>query len=112
MKLIDHSDLVEKMNAKYGQLYAPTLIPAAVYPGQSADNKASGVWNVLVVNASMPEQTAYDITRTIFEKQAELIAVHKEAGNIRLENQSVANAGLPFHPGAAKYLAEKGVTVE
>jgi hypothetical protein len=67
---------------------------------------------VLVVNASMPEQLAYEISRTIFEKQADLIAVHKEAANIKLENQSLANAGIPFHPGALKYFAEKGLKVE
>jgi TRAP-type uncharacterized transport system substrate-binding protein len=67
---------------------------------------------VLVVNASMPDQLAYDITKTIFEKRDDLVAVHKEAANIKLENQSLANAGIPFHPGAAKYLAEKGMKVE
>jgi TRAP transporter TAXI family solute receptor len=112
MKLIDHDDLVEKMNAKYGKLYAATTIGKAVYPGQTADNKATSVWNVLVVNASMPDQLAYDITKTVFEKQADLVAVHKEATNIKLENQSLANAGIPYHPGSLKYLAEKGVKVE
>jgi TRAP transporter TAXI family solute receptor len=112
MKLIDHDDLVEKMNDKYGKLYVSTPISANVYPGMAAPNKSSSVWNVLVVNAAMPDQRAYDITRTIFEKQADLVAVHKEAANIKLENQSLANAGIPFHPGAAKYLAEKGVKAE
>jgi TRAP transporter TAXI family solute receptor len=112
MKLIDHADLVPKMNAKYGKLYAPATIGKSVYPGQAADNAATSVWNVLVVNASMPDQLAYDITKTVFEKQAELVAVHKEASNIKLENQSLANAGIPYHPGSLKYLAEKGVKVE
>ncbi len=112
MKLIDHSDLVEKMNAKHGKLYAPTPIAKSVYPGQGTDNKASSVWNVLVVNASMTDQLAYDITKTVFEKRDDLIAVHKEASNIKLENQSLANAGIPFHPGSLKYFAEKGVKVE
>ncbi len=112
MKLIDHADLVEKMNAKHGKLYAATPIGKAVYPGMTADNQATSVWNVLVVNQSMTDQLAYDITKTIFEKQADLVAVHKEALNIKLENQSIANAGIPFHPGALKFFAEKGVKVE
>jgi TRAP transporter TAXI family solute receptor len=112
MVLIDHEDLVEKMNAKHGKLYAPTTIGKAVYPSIAADNKSSSVWNVLVVNASMPDQLAYDITKTLFEKQADLVAVHKEAANIKLDNQSLANAGIPFHPGAAKFFTEKGVKVE
>jgi hypothetical protein len=112
IKLIDHADLVEKMNAKYGNLYAKATIGKSVYPGMTADNAATSVWNVLVVNESMPEQMAYDITKTVFEKQADLVAVHKEAANIKLENQSIANAGIPFHPGSLKYFSEKGVKVE
>jgi TRAP transporter TAXI family solute receptor len=112
IKLIDHADLVEKMNAKYGNLYAKATIGKSVYPGMAGDNAATSVWNVLVVNESMPEQMAYDITKTVFEKQADLVAVHKEAANIKLENQSIANAGIPFHPGSLKYFSEKGVKVE
>jgi TRAP transporter TAXI family solute receptor len=112
IKLIDHSDLVPKMNAKYGNLYAPATIGKSVYPGMAADNAATSVWNVLVANESMTEQMAYDITKTVFEKQADLVAVHKEAANIKLENQSVANSGIPFHPGALKYFSEKGIKVE
>jgi TRAP transporter TAXI family solute receptor len=101
------------MNAKYGPLYSATPIPASVYPGQKADNKSTSVWNVLVVNQNMTDQMAYDITKTLFEKQADLIAVHKEAANIKLDNQKIANTGgIAFHPGAAKYLAEKGIKVE
>jgi hypothetical protein len=59
----------------------------------------------------MPEQMAYDITKTVFEKQADLVAVHKEAANIKLENQSLANSGIPFHAGALKYFSENGIKV-
>src|SRR5713226_4551078 len=48
IKLIDHSDVVDKMNAKYGNLYVTDVIPSKTYPGQDADNKISTVWNILV----------------------------------------------------------------
>jgi TRAP-type uncharacterized transport system substrate-binding protein len=48
--------------------------------------------------------------KTLFEKKPELVAVHKEAENIDLKNQSIATP-LPFHPGAKKYLDEKGIKV-
>src|SRR6187397_2166576 len=38
MKLIDHADLVDKMNAKYGKLYSAGVIPAGAYPGTKAEN--------------------------------------------------------------------------
>src|SRR5512140_2513759 len=61
MKLIDHADVVEAMNKKYGPLYSRDVIPAKAYPGQDAPNQISGVWNLLVVNASLPDQVAYNI---------------------------------------------------
>ncbi len=112
IRMIDHADLVQKMNAKYGNLYVQDVIPKDTYKGMDADNKQATVMNILVANESMDEKTAYNIVKTIFEKRDELIAVHKEAANIKLENQKAAATPVPFHPGALKYFAERGVKVE
>ena len=64
-----------------------------------------------MVNASMSEQDAYNIVKTVFEKLPELIAVHSEYKNIKLADQKSAAASVPFHPGALKYFKEKGVKV-
>ena len=40
-----------------------------------------------------------------------LIAVHKEAANFKLENQKAAATPIPYHPGAIKYLAERGIKI-
>ena len=61
-----------------------------------------------VANAKMPDKVAYDF-KTFIEKRDELAAVHAEARNITLENQSMKNSPVPWHPGAVKYLAEQGV---
>jgi hypothetical protein len=111
IKLIDHADLVPVMNKKYGNLYVEDVIPKSVYKGMDTDNKQATVMNILVANESMDEKTAYNIVKTIFEKKPELVAVHKEAENIKLENQKAAATPVPFHPGALKYFAEKGVKV-
>jgi TRAP transporter TAXI family solute receptor len=109
LKMIDHADLVGKMNAKYGNLYVEDVIPKSVYRGMTVDNKQATVMNVLVAHEKMDDKTAYNIVKTIFEKRDDLIAVHKEAANFKLENQKAAASPVPFHPGAAKYFAEKGV---
>ena len=57
----------------------------------------------------MDDKTAYNIVKTIFDKRDDLIAVHKEAANFKLENQKTSASPIPFHPGAVKYFAEKGV---
>ncbi|MCC7346504.1 MAG: TAXI family TRAP transporter solute-binding subunit [Variibacter sp.] len=109
IKLIDHTDVLDKMNAKYGNLYAAGVIPKGTYPGQDVDNHQTNVWNILIANAKMPDQLAYDIVRVMFEKKAEWVAVHREANELKLETQSVKNSSVPFHPGAIKYYAEKGI---
>jgi TRAP transporter TAXI family solute receptor len=109
IKLIDHSDVVAKMNAKYGGIYSEGVIPAKMYPGQDADNKISVVQNILVANASMSDKVAYDIVKTFIEHKDDLVAVHGEAKAIELANQAPKNSPIPWHPGATKYFAEKGV---
>ena len=112
IKLIDQDHVVDKMVAKYGPIYAPYTIPTTGYKGMDVPNKATTVWNILFTNDKMSDDMAYKITQLFFERQADLIAVHKEAANIKPENQKVAMAGAPFHPGALKYFAEKGWKVE
>jgi len=110
IKLIDHADTVDKMNAKYNNLYATGVIPAKTYPGQDKDNAIAVVQNILVANAKMADKVAYDIVKTLIEKRDELAIVHAEAKNITLENQSLKNSPIPWHPsGAVKYFAEQGV---
>jgi len=94
---------------KYGDLYVEDTIAKAVYKGMDTDNKQATVMNILLVHESMDDKTAYNIVKAIFDKRADVIAVHKEAENIRLENQKYAASPIPFHPGALKFFAEKGV---
>jgi uncharacterized protein len=109
VKLIDHAEVVPKMNQKYGNLYIEDTIPKTVYKGMDTDNKQATVMNLLVAHEKMDEKTAYNIVKTIFDRKADMVAVHKEAENFKLENQKVSATPIPFHPGAAKYFAEKGL---
>jgi len=109
IKLLDHSDAIPAMLNKYGPLYVKDTIPAKTYPGQEQEVSILSVWNLLAVNEKMDEKLAYEITKTIFEKKPELVAVHKEAQNIALENQLQGGSPIPFHPGAFKYFGEKGI---
>jgi TRAP transporter TAXI family solute receptor len=109
IKLIDHAHLVPAMNKKYGNLYVEDAIPRTTYAGMTADNKQATVQNILVSHENLSEQAAYNIVKTIFDKREELIAVHREAENFKLENQKAASSPLPWHPGALKYFKERGV---
>jgi len=110
IKLIDHDEAVDAMNKKYGPLYVKSVIPAGTYPGQDKANTEVDVWNILVSSDKMSDQMAYSIVKTLFEKKAELVAVHGEAKNIELKSQPLGSP-IPFHPGAKKYLEEQGIKV-
>lgn len=112
IKILDYAQYTAKMNAKYGPLYAEATIPASTYKGMAKDSKNITVWNIVAVNTSMSDDFAYQVTKSLFESRADLANVHKEALNIKDENQSTKKAGIPFHPGALKYFKEKGINVE
>jgi hypothetical protein len=76
-----------------------------------ADNKQATVQNILVAHESMDDKTAYSIVKAIFDRKDDIVAVHKEAANFKLESQKASASPIPFHPGALKYFAERGVKV-
>jgi uncharacterized protein len=108
IKLIEHTEVMDAMNKKYGPLYTKGTIPAHSYQGQDKPVANIAVWNLLVVDAGMSDDQAYKITKTLMENQAELVNVHKEAANISQKNQGPTSP-IPYHPGAKKYFQEKGV---
>lgn len=112
IKLVDHGAAVAGMNQKYGQLYSTGLIPAKTYPGQDKDVEIAVVWNILVAHETMPDEVAYNVVRTMFDRKADMVAVHKEAEGFELANQKKANSPVAFHPGALKYFNEKGAKKE
>jgi TRAP transporter TAXI family solute receptor len=111
IRMIDHADAVVAMNKKYGNLYVQDVIPKDTYKGMDADNHQATVMNILVAHESMDDKTAYNIVKAIFDRKDDIVAVHKEAANFKLESQKAAASPIPFHPGALKYFAEKGVKV-
>jgi len=109
IKMVDHADLVPAMNKKYGNLYYADVIEKAVYKGMDADNHIASVANILVASQAMPDKEVYNVLKTIFDHKADLVAVHKECENFKLENQKQTASPLPWHSGAVKYFGEKGV---
>ena len=109
MKLIDHADIVDKMNEKYGKLYSKSRIKAGTYPGYKTDSDVAEVWNLIVTGKRMSDEEAYAIVKTLVERKDEIVKVHKEAESFSLDNQVQDRSPIPFHPGALKYFKEKGV---
>src|SRR5829696_210096 len=58
IKMVDHAEVVAKMNQKYGPLYVEDTIGKAVYKGMDTDNKQATVMNLLVAHEKMDDKTA------------------------------------------------------
>lgn len=106
IRLVPSADLLPVLQREYGPLYFSLEVPAGAYPGVATPVPVVGVANVLVVNRSMPDDLAYDITRVLFERQPELAAIHPEARNL---SPATAVKGSPaeFHPGAARFYGQQ-----
>ena len=109
IKLIPTADLVPTLNKKYGPVFAQGAIKAKAYHNQDAAVPVIAIWNILVVPASMKDDQAYTIIKTLWENQGDLVATHKAATDMTPDNQKEANSSVPFHPGALKFFAEKGI---
>jgi uncharacterized protein len=105
IRLLPSGDLAGALQRDYGQLYTTLDIPAGAYRGVDRAVSSIVVANVLVVNRSMADDLAYDITRVLFAKKAELAAIHPEAANLS-RDRATAGASAPYHPGALRYYAE------
>ncbi|GAA3206739.1 TAXI family TRAP transporter solute-binding subunit [Nonomuraea helvata] len=107
IKILDTGDVLAKMQSTYGQQYSGHDVDLSSVYKLSGTIKTVVIPNVLLVPSEMSDQLAYDITRTLFEKKAELSAVHPEAKKLDVKlAQEVAPVQL--HPGAARYYKEKG----
>jgi uncharacterized protein len=101
VSLIDTTDLLPKLTASYGDFYREITISGAAY-GLPGDIKTVGVANYLLVSDKMSDDLAFDITKLLFDKKADLVRVHPEAKNLEKQlAQQVAPAQL--HPGAQRY---------
>ncbi|MBQ2756784.1 MAG: TAXI family TRAP transporter solute-binding subunit, partial [Oscillospiraceae bacterium] len=91
--------------------YTTYDIPAGTYDGQEEDVTTVTVKATLIVSTSSSEDDVYKVTKAIFDNIDAITAAHAKGAELSLEN---ATEGMtaPFHKGAAKYFAEKGITVE
>src|SRR5215210_1159736 len=90
---------------QYGEVYQEATIPAGTYEGFDQDVAVIGVPNYLVVNESMDEELAYDVTKVLFDQQDALAEAHPEARNLDI-NTAPQTPPLELHPGARRYYDE------
>lgn len=90
--------------------YTIVNVPAGTYEGQTEDVQTVTVKATLIVDANASEDAVYKLTAAIFDNIEAISAENAKGTELSIEN---ATSGMtaPFHAGAAKYFAEKGVEV-
>jgi uncharacterized protein len=108
VRIIPLDTTIAPLQKTYGNLYFQAVILKEIYPGSPANAPTVGVANLLVVHQDFSADLAYQITKLIYERRAELAQVHKEAANITLTGVA-GRSPLPFHPGAVTYFKERNI---
>lgn len=86
--------------------FVRSVIPAGTYRGIDKDVAALGDSNVMVAHASMSDDMAYTIVKTIYENAEALHSVHPVA--LQLVPENGVHSPIPLHPGAERYFREVG----
>src|SRR5437899_5166638 len=98
IKMLDLTDSIQKMSAKYGNFYFNITIPKSTY-NTAADVTVSGVANLLVIPSRFDPALAQAILATMFDHKADPVKVHAAAKDVvvgsallgaRLESRTVA----------------------
>jgi TRAP transporter TAXI family solute receptor len=105
--LLDTTEFTDALRQKYGDVYQDSTIPSGTYKGVSKDVPTIAVPNYLVVNAKMDEQLAFDLTKLLFDRKQDLVAVHPEAKNLDPQKASKVIAPIELHPGAQRYFDQQ-----
>jgi TRAP transporter TAXI family solute receptor len=109
IKLLDLSSSLEGMK-KINPGYTLVTVPKGTYPKQDKDVQVIGYATHVVVSCKMPADTVYKMTKTIADKIGDLKSVVKAMATTTPKVMAT-DVGVPFHPGAAKYYKEAGITV-
>ena len=88
--------------------YSEYTIPAGTYTGMTEDTTTVAVGAVIIARDDVKDDDVYNVVSGIFESVDTL--AHDKKNELSLEFAASVTS-VPYHPGAAKYFAEKGIQV-
>ncbi len=98
---------IEAMRKKQ-PYYAQVQLPANTYKGQTAPVDTLAVMAIWATHDGLTDETAYSVTRALFENLDVLGQVHPKGKEISLKT-ALQSVSIPLHPGAERFYKEKGV---
>lgn len=98
-------EIAQKIAKEYGMTVSEFSDTA--YNGKVKGLRGLATHTELVVNADMPEELVYNITKAIMEHRDDIVTAVPLWGTLAPETAPLTS--VPLHPGAAKYYREIGV---
>jgi hypothetical protein len=109
VKFFEQTDIYQNM-LKLNPSYKMITITKGTYPKQDKDLQVIGFFTHVVASCKLPADQVYAMTKTIADNTKTLATVAKDVAKLKAAEMA-ADIGVPFHPGAAKYYKEAGITV-
>ena len=110
VKLLDLSEQIDAIR-KVNPGYTLVTVPKGTYPKQDKDVKVFGYATHIVASCKLPEETVYAMTKTMAQNIAQMSLVNKAIAGLTPKGMA-EDIGVPFHPGAAKFYKEAGLSVK
>ncbi|MFC4175066.1 TAXI family TRAP transporter solute-binding subunit [Microvirga sp. GCM10011540] len=110
VKLLDLSGSLPEMK-KMNPGYTLVTVPKNTYPKQDSDVKVIGYATHLVASCGLPEDVVYKMTKAVADNVSSLAATSKAISGLT-PKEMAEDVGVPFHPGAAKFYKEQGISVQ
>lgn len=89
--------------------YSKYVVPAQTY-SMDSDATTVAVGAVIVARDDVSEDDVYNVVSGIFENVEAITTSHAKGAELDLDFAASVTA-VPYHPGAARYFAEKGIEV-
>ena len=110
IKLLDLAGDLDAMR-KINPGYTLNNVPKGTYPKQDQDVKVIGYATHIVASCKLPEATVYGMTKAIAANTQTMASIVKDIRGLTPKGMA-EDIGVPFHPGAAKFYKEAGLTVK
>jgi TRAP transporter TAXI family solute receptor len=110
IKMLGQADVYAKM-LKLNPSYKLITLPKGTYAKQDKDLQVIGFFTHVVASCKLPADQVYALTKAIADNTRTLATVAKDIASLKPVGMA-ADVGVPFHPGAARFYKEAGITVQ
>lgn len=87
-----------------------TTIPAGTYKGQAEPIRSIAAWNFVIAHKDLSDAEAYGLTKAAMTAPDPGARIHPFVARTGSAD-AAKNLVMPFHPGAARFFSEAGITL-